>query len=118
MLSILGTNDILPIIGFDNYPLTNIKVYPYGNVAAVLYGVIVAYSVLQHHLLDVQVRLSGVAAQLVRVTFVTVGALSLLLLAALVFPGVFNMPSLLTAYGCFCDKHDQRDSHFSSIIWR
>jgi len=101
MLSILGTNDILPIIGFDNYPLTHIKVYPYGNVAAVLYGVIVAYSVLQHHLLDVQIRLSGVAAQLVRVTFVTIGALSLLLLTALMVPGLFTMPSLLTAMAVF-----------------
>jgi hypothetical protein len=101
MLSILGTNDILPIIGFDYYPLTHIKVYPYGNVAAVLYGVIVAYSVLQHHLLDVQIRLSGMAAQLVRMTFVTVGAFSLLLLGALVMPRVLTLPAVLAAMGVF-----------------
>jgi signal transduction histidine kinase len=92
-LSILGTNDTLPLNGFDNYPGTEIPVYPYGSIAAVFYGVIVAYSVLQHHLLDVQIGLSRIMAQVVRFTFLTITTLALLLVASLLLPK-FDFPSV------------------------
>jgi len=100
-LSILGTNDILPIIGWDYYPYTTWQVYPYGSIAAVSYGVIVAYSVLQHHLLDVQVGFSRFAAQVVRVAFVTITAIVLMLVIALFFPQAYNFFSFWMSVAIF-----------------
>jgi signal transduction histidine kinase len=88
-LSILGTNDTLPLIGWDYYPFTSIKVYPYGSVAAVSYGLIVAFSVLQNQLLGARIALSGTIAHFVRFTFLSVIAGGLLLVADL-FTEVFD----------------------------
>ncbi len=101
LLAVLGTNDTLPLNGFDNYPLTNFPVYPYGSIAAVFYGVIVAFSVLQHDLLDMQISLSRVAAQIARVLFLTVTTLALLLACTLVFPQAFTFVSLWISLGVF-----------------
>ena len=101
MLAVLGTNDTLPLNGFINYPGTQIPVYPYGSIAAVFYGVIVAYSLLQHHLLDVQIGLSRIAAQLVRILFLSVTTLALLLVVTLIFPDTFSLVSLWIALSVF-----------------
>lgn len=101
MLATLGTNDTLPLLDIANYPFTTTPVYPYGSVAAVFYGVMVAYSVLQHQLLDVQIGLSRVAAQVVRMAFLTVCTLGLLLAATLIFPSAFNLLTLSIAMGVF-----------------
>lgn len=90
LLVVLGTNDILPILGIDKYPLTNFYVYPFGSIAAVFYGIMVGYSVLQHQLLDIHISLSRIAAQLVRFAFVLFIGLLLLLVATLIAPGQFN----------------------------
>jgi signal transduction histidine kinase len=82
MLSILGANDLLPIVGIINYPGTDIQVYPWGSLAAVFYGVITAYSVLQHQLLDIKVSLSRYSALLVRFIFLFSITVGLLLIAA------------------------------------
>ncbi len=75
-----GTHDLLPVMGIANYPFTPVYVIPVGSVAALLYGIFVSYSLLQHQLLDVQVVLSRVAAKMVRLGFVWIGSLVLLLL--------------------------------------
>ena len=57
-----GTNDMLPIHNparYPFYPFTHIPFYPLGSMAACIYMTIVAYSVLQHTLLDVHVTLSS-----------------------------------------------------------
>lgn len=69
LIVIFGTNDILPILGIDFYPGTTVPVYPYGSVAAIFYGIIVCYTVMQHQLLDVHVTLGRLAAHLVRFLF-------------------------------------------------
>ncbi len=84
LLSILGANDLLPIMGIIHYPLTNVQVYPWGSLAAVFYGVITAYSVLQHQLLDMQVNLGRYAAHFVRIIFLFSITLGLLLIASAV----------------------------------
>jgi len=56
-LVVFGINDVLPILGLDKYPLINVPVYPLGSMAAIFYGLIVGYSVLQHQLLDIRVTL-------------------------------------------------------------
>lgn len=85
-LMLFGMNDLLPFQGFDYYPFTKSYVYPYGALAAVFYGLIVAYSVLQRHLLDVQIQLSRVAAQFVRFLFLFFIGLALLLTCTLIAP--------------------------------
>jgi signal transduction histidine kinase len=69
LLVLLGTNDILPILHIDEYPFTGATIRPYGSLAAVAYGVMVAYSVFQHQLLDVHLALGRSAAYIVRFLF-------------------------------------------------
>lgn len=91
ILIVFGSNDLLPIIGIDAYPLIGCRIYPLGSLAAVFYGMIVAYSVLQYQLLDIHLTLSRFAAQLVRCAFMSlVGFLLLLLLARLAPLGQFT----------------------------
>jgi hypothetical protein len=57
-----GTNDLLPILGFDYYPLLGKPFLPgWRHGPQCIYMTIVAYSVLQHSLLDVHVALSRFA---------------------------------------------------------
>ena len=89
LLSVFGANDVLPIVGIEKYPFTDIQVYPWGSLAAVFYGVIVAYTVLQNHLLGARIALSGALAHVVRFIFlitITTG----LLLAMAIFTNVFD----------------------------
>ena len=97
VLVVLGSNDLLPIVGIYHYPFfPDWPVYPYGNSAAVLYGLIVAYNVLHRQLLDVQVQLSRVAAQLIRFLFLFIIGLTLLLTATLIAPKEFTLFSFLS----------------------
>lgn len=85
-----GWNDILPIVGFDRYPFTNIAIFPFGSAAAIFYGIIVGYSVLQHHLLDIHVTLGKAAAHAVRLLFLFLIGLLLLLLLNVFRPSEFT----------------------------
>lgn len=91
---IAGTNDLFPILGIDRYPLLALPFYPLGNVAACIYMTIVAYSVLQHTLLDVHIVLGRIAAHIVRIGFLTLVGMCLLLLLAGV-TDQFNLTSFL-----------------------
>lgn len=97
VLVVLGGNDIMPVIGIEKYPFTNINIYPYGALAAACYGLIGGYSVLQHQLLDVHVTLGRIAAQLVRFAFLFFTGLILLLTATLFAPTQFTSVSFFTA---------------------
>lgn len=72
--------------GFAAYPFTTIRIVPLANLAAIFYGLVVAYSVLQHQLLDIHVVLGQIAAQVVRILFMFLIGLVLLLFAALFDP--------------------------------
>lgn len=99
ILVLFGCNDILPIIGFDHYPVLNTRIYPLGSLAAVFYGVMVAYSVFQYQLLDVHVVLSRFAAQVVRVTFMFMIGLVMMLIMAASFPTHFDKFSFFSGLG-------------------
>ncbi len=99
-LVVLGTNDLLPIVGMDEYPIphTHWTVYPYGSLAAVLYGIIVGYGVLHHQLLNIRIHVGRFAAQGIRFLFLLIIGLVILLTAALVTPqGTFNPTSFWAA---------------------
>lgn len=99
LLVFLGSNDVLPIVGIDHYPFTKTLIYPYGSLAANFYGIIVAYSVLQHQLLDVQVALSRVVAHAMRLGFLfAIGAAMLLTITAFA-PRQFSPVSFFSALG-------------------
>jgi signal transduction histidine kinase len=99
-LWIFGSNDLLPILGFDNYPILGIKIIPMGSLAALFYVVIIGYSVLQHRLLDIHVTMSRFAAQFVRLVFMFLIGLTLLLVFALFAPiNTFNLLSLAAVIG-------------------
>lgn len=102
VLVLFGCNDILPIIGFDRYPILGTKIYPLGSLAAVFYGVMVAYSVFQYQLLDIHVVLSRFAAQVVRVTFMFMIGVVMMLIVAVSFPSKFTTFSFLTSLGVLC----------------
>jgi signal transduction histidine kinase len=86
LIVILGTNDILPILGVFKYPLTDIMIRPYGSLAATAYGVMVAYSVFQHQLLDVHLALGRSAAYVLRFVFLMLIAVVLQLTVAAFAP--------------------------------
>lgn len=85
-----GCNDMMPIWGLDQYPLTHIKFYPLGSLAAIFYVVIIGYSVLQHQLLDIHVTMSRFAAQFVRLLFMVLVGFGLLLLVSRLNPTGFT----------------------------
>lgn len=89
LLVLFGAHDLLQLRLFVGtevplYPFTQLRIYPLANLAAIFYGVVVAYSVLQHQLLDIHVALGRFAAQGVRVLFMFLSGL-MLLLGAMVF---------------------------------
>ena len=97
-LWVFGSNDLLPILGYDKYPIIDIPFYPMGSLAALFYVVIIGYSVLQHRLLDIHVTLSRFAAQLVRLVFMFLTGVTLLLVIGHFAP-VFDPVSFGAAIG-------------------
>lgn len=83
---VLGSNDILPILGQYEYPLTHVGIRPWGSLAAAAYGVMVAYSVFQHQLLDVRFTLGRWSAFIVRFLFLALIAVVLELTVATFAP--------------------------------
>jgi signal transduction histidine kinase len=86
LIVVFGTNDILPILGVDQYPIIERGILPYGSLAAAAYGVIVAYSVFQHQLLDVHLALGRSAAYILRFLFLVAIAVVLELCLATFAP--------------------------------
>jgi len=93
MLLVLGSNDMLPVMGFDRYPLTHIQVYPWGQFGACIYGVLVAFSVLHDQLLDVRVSIGRQAATFLRLGFLVATAYLLLAVVAVLVRGAFTAVS-------------------------
>jgi signal transduction histidine kinase len=85
ILLVFGTNDLLPVMGLQHYPLLGLRVYPLGLPASVIYSLIVGYSVFLHQLLDIRARLSRLAVQMGRlIAAVLMGCVLLALLSLLV----------------------------------
>lgn len=86
MLFVCGLHDVMPMLGFYTYPGTTAPVYPVGTIAAIVYGGLVAYSVLQYQLLDIRLSIGRVAATFTRLIFFLFIGFSLVLLMALFSP--------------------------------
>ncbi len=97
-----GTNDMMPLHNLARYPLypgTHIHFFPLGSIAACLYMTIVAYSVLQHTLLDVHVSLSRMVAHFIRVGFIMLIGLCQLLIIDVVAGDRFETFGVLCGLG-------------------
>ena len=102
LIATAGTNDLFPILNpVSNplYPLTNLPFYPLGGIAACVYMTIVAYSVLQHTLLNVHVTLSRMVAHVIRVGFIVLTGLCQLLIVSAIAPEKFKPFALFCALG-------------------
>lgn len=97
LLIVFGVNDTMPILGVFSYPYFNLAIYPLGSLAAIVYGIVVSYSVLQHQLLDVQVTLGRFAAHLLRFAFLFVIGFTIQLVIMLIDPGQFSTISFVTS---------------------
>lgn len=90
ILFLAGTHDMLPLLGLKLgvlfYPMTRIPIQPLGNLAAMFYGIILAYTVLQYQLLDIHLNLSRFAAQLVRMLFMFITGFVLLTITSQLLP--------------------------------
>lgn len=103
-LIFFGVNDTLPILGIYHYPFTNLRIIPLGSLAAIFYGIIVGYSVLQHQLLDVHIVLGRFAAHLLRIGFIFVIGATLLVVCEFALheknPAIaFSIPAFCCALG-------------------
>jgi signal transduction histidine kinase len=98
-IALFGCNDALPILGIYYYPYTNFQVYPFGSMAAIFYGVIVGYSVLQYQLLDVRVTMNRSTAKAVRVLFIFLTGLLAQLMFWLLRKEDFNFYSFFAGLG-------------------
>ena len=92
-LGVLGTNDLMPILGLTDYPGTRIPFIPLGNVGAIFYGTAVAYGVLQHQLLDIHIAFSRFAAHAMRLAFLFLTGFLLLLGISIIAP-----PGAMTSF--------------------
>ena len=95
MLMVLGSHDLIPVFGYDRYPLIHVRVYPWGQFGACIYGVLVAFSVLHDQLLDVRVSVGRQAATVLRLGFLLATAYLLLALASVLIPGAFTVTSFV-----------------------
>lgn len=98
-IAFFGCNDVLPILGIYYYPYTHFQIYPFGSMAAIFYGVIVGYSVLQYQLLDVRVTMNRSGAKAVRVLFIFLSGLCALLVFWLINPEGFTFYSFFAGLG-------------------
>jgi len=98
-IALFGCNDALPILGIYYYPYTDHLIYPFGSMAAIFYGVIVGYSVLQYQLLDVRVTMNRSTAKAVRVLFIFLSGLCALLVFWLINPEGFTFYSFFAGLG-------------------
>ena len=100
-LILFGMNDTLPILGINQYPFINKDIFPWGSAAAIFYGMLVGYSVLQHQLLDIHISLGRFAAQSVRLLFVFLLGFGLLYIAFQIDSLKFTYPAFFSSLAVF-----------------
>ena len=98
-IALFGCNDALPILGIYSYPGTAWQIYPFGSMAAIFYGMIVGYSVLQFQLLDVRVTMNRSTAKVVRMLFIFLTGLCTQLVLWLVNKNGFGFYSFFAGLG-------------------
>ena len=96
MFVLSGMHDMVLVLGVTEYPLVKFPIYPVGNLTAIFLGLVVAYSVLQHQLLNIHLTLSRFAAQLVRVMFIFLLGLLCFMIMYLIAPAKFSSFSLFS----------------------
>lgn len=96
ILALSGLHDLIPVLHITEYPVLHFQIYPVGNLTAIFFGLVVAYSVLQHQMLNIHVTLSRFAAQLVRVMFIFLVGLVCLMILYRIAPNKFTLFSFFS----------------------
>jgi signal transduction histidine kinase/CheY-like chemotaxis protein len=94
-----GTHDMLPVLGWDYYPHTQVPIIPWGTLVASCYGLLIAYSVFSDQLLDVRVSFSRHTATVLRFCFLGGITYVLLVATSIVFPETFTDAGLTASLG-------------------
>ncbi len=94
-----GAHDLLPVLGWAQYPGTDIPILPWGTLMASFYGVVIAYGVLSDQLLDVRVSLSREIATGLRIVFLIAIVLVLLAPLGVIRPDAFSGTVIATTVG-------------------
>lgn len=84
VLLLVGSHDVLPVLGVEQYPGTLVAIYPWGTLISGGFGLVVAYAILQDEFLDVRVAFSRGVANAVRILFLL--CLAFVFLFVLVVP--------------------------------
>ncbi len=97
LLFVGGTHDLLPVLGYDTYPNTEVRIIPWGTLVASCYGLLIGYSILSDQLLDVRVSLSEHSATALRIGFLVGIAYVLMVLTGMLFPEMFTTAGLVAS---------------------
>lgn len=85
-----GVNDMLPIVSMRTYPLINVPVYPFGSIALIGWAAIIAYTILKHRLMDIDVVIKKSITYSALLALLLIPTYPLLMLAQMVFFGRVN----------------------------
>jgi|GEM_PF-3968317 Signal transduction histidine kinase len=97
LLFVGGTHDLLPVLGYDYYPNTEVRIIPWGTLVASFYGLLIGYSILSDQLLEVRVSLSEHSATALRIGFLLGIAYVLMVPTAMLFPDIFTTAGLVAS---------------------
>jgi CheY-like chemotaxis protein len=92
-----GLHDMIPVLGWDFYPGTRLKIFSWGGAAVSLYGLIIGYSILSDQLFDVRISISRHSAMGLRLCFLAGIAFVLMLSIGTIFHGTFTLPGLFAS---------------------
>ena len=97
LLFLAGFHDMLPVLGHDYYPGTNIRIIAWGTLGASVYGLLIAYGILSDQFLDVRISISRYTATVVRLFFLGGIAYVLMLSAGVLYPATFTSNGLIAS---------------------
>lgn len=96
-----GLHDTLPVFEIYRYPILNTTIYPLGMIGSIIFSVLLAYSVLQHQILNIYTSLGRIAATCARLFILFMVFFLSLFGIALLFPDSFTYLSLLSSIFIF-----------------
>lgn len=98
LLLVMGTHDLFPVLGYDFYPFTQVRILPWGTFASGIYGLLVAYGVFQDQMLNVRVTVGRHAATALRMSFFLGLCVLGLIIAAFFVPSGLTTPVFVSFF--------------------
>lgn len=92
-----GLHDTLPVFEVYQYPILGTTVYPLGTIGSIIFAVLLAYSVLQHQILNIYTNLGRITATSARLFFLFLLFFLALLTLTIIFPDRFTYFSIFSS---------------------